>query len=214
YACIWASDALQYSGGGVTHSSAYNYRANKMMAKLAGILGKDGNTYQAEADKIAKAVQQQLWLPDKGWYGEYRDRTGLRRVHPAAGVWTVYHSLDAGLPDMFQAYQALRYVDVNIPHIPVKARGLDLKGLELVATTNWQPYTWSVNNVALAENLHTALAYWQGGRPGKAYRLWKSALVESMYLSASPGNFQQLSFYDAMRGELYRDFADPIGMAG
>ena len=27
YAAIWASDALQYSGGGVTHSSAYNYRA-------------------------------------------------------------------------------------------------------------------------------------------------------------------------------------------
>ncbi|HEX6848284.1 MAG TPA: DUF4450 domain-containing protein, partial [Chitinophagaceae bacterium] len=29
YAAIWASDALQYSGGGVTHSSAYNYRANQ-----------------------------------------------------------------------------------------------------------------------------------------------------------------------------------------
>lgn len=34
-----------------------------------------------------------------------------------------------------------------------------------------------------------------------------------MYLGASPGNFQQLSFYDAVRGELYRDFADPIGTA-
>src|SRR3546814_976261 len=34
-----------------------------------------------------------------------------------------------------------------------------------------------------------------------------------MYLGASPGNFQQLSFYDARRGELYRDFADPIGVA-
>ena len=33
-----------------------------------------------------------------------------------------------------------------------------------------------------------------------------------MYLSAGPGNFEQLSFYDAMRGELYRDFADGIGM--
>jgi hypothetical protein len=34
-----------------------------------------------------------------------------------------------------------------------------------------------------------------------------------MYLSASPGGFEQLSFYDAIRGELYRDFGDPIGMA-
>ena len=33
-----------------------------------------------------------------------------------------------------------------------------------------------------------------------------------MYLSSSPGNFQQLSFYDAIRGELYRDFADGLGM--
>ena len=37
--------------------------------------------------------------------------------------------------------------------------------------------------------------------------------MESMYLSSSPGGFEQISFYDAIRGELYRDFADPIGMA-
>ena len=60
--------------------------------------------------------------------------------------------------------------------------------------------------------MHTSLAFWQAGRPEAAYRLWKSALVESMYLGASPGSFQQLSFYDAIRGELYRDFADPIAM--
>ena len=35
YACIWASDALYYNSGGVTHSSAYNYRANKTAAQLA-----------------------------------------------------------------------------------------------------------------------------------------------------------------------------------
>ena len=37
YAAIWASDALQYSGGGVTHSSAYNYRANKTAAHAGQI---------------------------------------------------------------------------------------------------------------------------------------------------------------------------------
>jgi hypothetical protein len=66
----------------------------------------------------------------------------------------------------------------------------------------------------LPELLHTALAFWQGGDKEEAYRLWKSSLMESMCLGASPGNIQQLSFYDAIRGELYRDFADPIGMAG
>ncbi len=66
----------------------------------------------------------------------------------------------------------------------------------------------------MAENLNTALAYWQGNRSEEAYRLWRSAIIESMYMSASPGGFEQLSFYDAIRGEFYRDFADPIGMAG
>lgn len=36
YCCIWASDALWYNGGAVTHSSAYNYRANLLAARIAG----------------------------------------------------------------------------------------------------------------------------------------------------------------------------------
>jgi hypothetical protein len=214
YCCIWASDALQYSGGGVTHASAYNYRANKMAAELATIAGANPSLYQKEAALIAQALDKQLWLPKEGWYAEYKDALGLQLVHPAAALWTIYHAIDEGVPDAFKAWQSLRYIDTRIPHIPVQAKGITDNNLYLLATTNWQPYTWSINNVALAENLHTALAYWQGHRSEEAYRLWKSALTESMYLGASPGNFQQLSYYDAIRGELYRDFADPIGMAG
>lgn len=213
YCCIWASDALQYSGGGVTHSSAYNYRANAVAAQLAPIAGEDPTPYQEEATKIFDAVNHQLWIPELGWYAEYKDALGEKLLHPAAGLWTIYHAIDEKLPDGFKAYQALRYVDKYIPHIPVQAKGLRDSSHFLLSTTNWQPYTWSLNNVVLAENLHTSLAYWQGNRSEEAYRLWKSALVESMYLSASPGGFEQLSYYDAIRGELYRDFADPIGMA-
>ncbi len=212
YAAIWASDALQYSGGGVSHSSAYNYRANKTAAGLAKLIGEDGSMYEAEANKIYDAMQQDLWLKDKGWLAEFKDKMGLELVHPAAGLWTVYHAIDSKAINPFQAYQMLRYVDNNIPHIPVKANGLD-GDYELLSTTNWQPYDWSLNNVVMAENLHTALAYWQTGRNNEAFNLWKSAFIESMYLGASPGNFQQLSFYDAVRGELYRDFGDPIGIA-
>lgn len=213
YCCIWASDALQYSGGGVTHSSAYNYRANTMAARLAAIAGKDGSPYQKEATTIEQAIRRHLWLPQDGWYAEYKDLLGNKLIHPAAGLWTIYHAIDSKVPDAFQAWQSLRYIDTRLPHIPVQAKGLTGKGYYLLSTTNWQPYTWSINNVALAENLHTALAYWQGNRAEDAYTLWKSALLESMYIGASPGNFQQLPFYDAIRGELYRDFADPIGMA-
>jgi hypothetical protein len=214
YAAIWASDALQYSGGGVTHSSAYNYRANKTIAELASLIGEDGTVYQQEAAKIKAAVEKHLWLARPGVYAEYKDLLGKQLVHPSPGLWTIYHAIDAQLPDAFQAYQCLDYIDRNIPRIPVQLKGWNEKNLYLLSTSNWQPYTWSINNVALAENLHTSLAYWQGNRPGDAFSLWRSVILESMYASASPGGFQQLSFYDAVRGELYRDFADPIGMAG
>ncbi|RYU78560.1 DUF4450 domain-containing protein [Hymenobacter persicinus] len=213
YAAIWASDALQYSGGGVTHSSAYNYFANQRAAELAALLGLDAAPYRQEAAHIRQALNARLWLPGQGWYAEFQDALGAKNLHPAAGLWTIYHALDSEVADPFQAYQALRYVDTQLPHIPVQAAGLRENGLYLLSTTNWQPYDWSINNVALAENLHASLAYWQAGRGEDAFVLWKSALIESMYLGSSPGNFQQISFYDAHRGELYRDFADPIGVA-
>ena len=213
YAAIWASDALQYSGGSVTYTSAYNYRANTRTAQLAKILGKDPQPYVAEAEKIKQAIEKNLWLPNKGVYAEYKDALGNQLLHKNPGIWTIYHAIDKQVPDAFQAQMALNYIKNEIPHIPIHATGLPHPDLELVSTTNWQPYTWSVNNVALAENLNTALAFWQGGNTEAGFKLFESALIESMYLGASPGGFQQLSFYDAIRGELYRDFADPIGVA-
>ncbi len=213
YACIWASDALQYSGGGVTHSTSYNYRANRMAAQIAEKVGEDGSPYEKEASKILEAMNQKLWASDVGTFAEYKDLNGLQLLHTSPGLWTIYHAIDGQTATPRQQYQMLRYIDHHIPHLPVKAKDLPFDDLYLLSTTNWQPYTWSVNNVALAENLHTSLAYWQSGEPDRAFQLWKSAIVESMYLSSCPGGFQQLSFYDAVRGELYRDFADPIGVA-
>ncbi|MBO9657786.1 MAG: DUF4450 domain-containing protein [Chitinophagaceae bacterium] len=212
YAAIWASDALQYSGGAVTHSSAYNYKANKMAAEIASLLNIDGSAYDAEARKILQAMYSKLWMPDQGIFAEYKDLLGNQMLHSSPALWTIYHTIDSKVGDKFRHRQLLNYIDKSIPHIPVRAEGLSDTTLFTLATSNWQPYTWSLNNVALAELMHTSLAYWQGGRNDKAFSLWKSSLIESMYLGASPGNFQQLSFYDAIRGELYRDFADPIAM--
>ena len=213
YAAIWASDALQYSGGAVTHSSSYNYYANKEVAAVAKILKEDNSPFLKEAKKISDAANAELWIPEKGIYAEYKDALGNKLLHDSPGLWSIYHTIDSEIPNVFQKYQMLRYVDTKIPHIPIAAEGLDKKDLFTISTTNWQPYDWSINNVALAEQLHTSLAFWQGGQSETAFKMWESALVDSMYLGASPGGFEQLSFYDAIRGELYRDFADPIGMA-
>ncbi|WP_281337009.1 DUF4450 domain-containing protein [Flavobacterium eburneipallidum] len=212
YAAIWASDALQYSGGAVTHTSAYNFYANKEVAAVAKILNIDEKPFLNEALKISNATNAQLWMPKKGIFAEYKDGLGNKLLHDSPGVWSIYHTIDSELSDPFQSYQMLNYVDTKTPHIPIVAEGLDKKDLYVISTTNWQPYDWSINNVALAEQLHTSLAFWQGGQQETAFKMWESALIGSMYLGASPGGFEQLSFYDAMRGELYRDFADPIGM--
>lgn len=237
YACIWASDALYYNSGAVTHSSAYNYRANRMAALIASKIGEDPAPYQAEADKILKALNACLWLPDKGHWAEFRDFMGHKRLHESAGAWTIYHAIDSDVANPFQAYLATRYVDRELPHIPVvtspdalpvavneayaawQQRLLEAGAVinadeyATVATTNWLPYSWSINNVAFAEVMHTALAYFQAGRTDAGYKLLKSSVLDGMYLGDSPGNFGQISFYDAARGECYRDFGDPVGVA-
>ncbi len=211
YAAIWASDALQYSGGSGTHSSAYNYKANKEAAAIAKLIGEDPTPYEKEAAKILKAINATLWMPAKGSYAEFKDLLGNKLLHPNAAVWTLYHALDSEVPNPFQAYQSMKYIDNNIPHIPVRAKGLE-EGYSTISTSKWMPYDWSLNNVATAEVMHTALANWQADRNEKGFNLFKSELLSTMYLGGSAGNIGQISFYDAARGEAYRDFADPVAM--
>ena len=214
YCCIWASDALYYNGGGVTHSSAYNYFINRSAARLATLIGKDPHPYQQEADKILEAVNQKLWMKENGWYAEFADASGYKKLHKSAALWSVYHAIDSWIADPFQEYQTLRYVDTQIPHIPFKISGMDNEKFSVLTTTNWMPYSWSINNVATAEQMHTALAYWQGGRNEEAFKLLKSVVMDVMYCGSSPGNFAMSSIYNAAsRNEGYRDFADVIGIS-
>jgi hypothetical protein len=213
YATIWASDALQYNSGAVTHSSAYNYRANRMAAMIAEKIGEDPAPYRKEAEKILAAVNSTLWMRDRGWWAEYKEWGGNERLHPNAAVWTFYHAVDSELsPDGMQAWTAGRYINTSIPHIPVRAANYDDGRSYVVSTTNWMPYHWSINNVAFAESGHTALALWQAGHTEEAFNLFKGTVLDAMYMGGSPGNVGQVSFYDAARGETYRDFADPTGV--
>ncbi len=207
YCCIWASDALYYNGGAVTHSSAYNYRANRLAARIAQLLGEDGTAYQQEADAILAAMNSRLWLADRGHWAEYQDLMGLRRVHPSAAVWSIYTPIDCGACSPEQAYRATLYVDRAIPHIPVA------ESFSTISTSSWMPYSWSINNVAAAEVMHTALAYYEAGRADAAFRLMKANILDQMYYGQSPANFGQISHYDAARGECYRDFGDCIGIS-
>ena len=123
YCCIWASDALYYNSGAVTHSSAYNYRCNKLAARIAEIIGGDSKPYREEAEKIINAMNSRLWLEKEGHWVEYEDMMGLKRKHKSAAVWSVYTPIDCGAGTPEQFYRATRYVDNEIPHIPVIADG-------------------------------------------------------------------------------------------
>ena len=210
YCCIWASDALQYNSGAVTHSSAYNYRANLLAARIAGIIGENPQPYQEEADRILKAMNERLWLKDAGHWAEYQDFMGLKRVHRDAALWSIYTPIDCGAGTPEQNYRATRYIDRHIPHIPYIYNNVEYQTL---STSDWAPYEWSINNVAMAEVMHTVLAYYQAGRSEEAYQLLKANILDFMYLGSSPANFGQLSKMDVATGEGYRDFADVTGIS-
>jgi hypothetical protein len=231
YAAIWASDNLQYNGGGVTHASAYNYWHNKMAARVAKLIGKDPAPYEQEAELIQRAMQKYLWLADEGTFAESKDYLGLQLAHPNAGLWTFYHTMDSEVPTPFEAWQMSRWVDTNIAHIPVccpafrrpeSVTGSDrLKAgqqtvpeekLFTLPETSWMPYMWSLNNVVMAEAAHTSLAFWQANRPDAAFSLFKGCLLDSMYLGLCPGNLGMTTGFDMARGEAQRDFGDSIGI--
>jgi hypothetical protein len=212
YAAIWASDDLQYHGGGVTHASAYNYFHNCLVARFAKLLGKDPTPYEQEAELIQKAMNKYLWQDDYGWYAEFRDLLGLQNAHPSAALWTFYHTLDSQAADPLQAWQMSRFVDTQIAHIPVYGGDIPKGKYFTLPTTNWMPYTWSTNNVVMAEAAHTSLAYWQAQRPEKAFALFKGCILDSMYMGKCPGNAGMTTTFDMARGEAQRDFGDAVGM--
>ena len=118
YCCIWASDALQYNSGAVTHSSAYNYRGNLLAARIAEIIGENPKPYLEEAHKIRNAINARLWLKNEGHWAEYQDFMGLKRVHEDAALWSIYTPIDCGVGTDEQNFWATKYVDAHIPHIP------------------------------------------------------------------------------------------------
>ena len=232
YCCIWASDALYYSDGAVTHSSAYNYRGNLLAAKIAEKIGEDAEPYRREAEAIRKAMNDRLWLEGKDAYvpnptdimtgkrtvtpnhwAEYQDKMGYQRKHADAALWSIYTPIDCGVGNPSQMYEATRYVTSHIPHIDVEIAGQEHSDYQVISTSDWLPYAWSINNVASAEIMHTALAYFEAGNSAEGYRLMKSNIMDQMYLGQSPANFGQINYYDAARGECYRDFGDNVGIS-
>lgn len=210
YACIWASDSLAYNGGGGTHSTAYNLYHNRMAARIAKLIGEDPAFYEKEAALIDRGMKELLWLKDKGWFAEWKDLLGDQATAQEAAAWTFYHTVDSEVPDPLKAWQMSRFVDTRLPHIPIHGPGVP-EGYHTISTTSWMPWVWSLNNVVMGESAHTAHALWQTGKDDSAFKLFKGAILDSMYLGICPGNVGMCTWYDVNRRESQRDFGDGVG---
>jgi hypothetical protein len=212
YAAIWASDNLQYNGGGTMHSSAYNLFAFRTAAKLAHAIGEDATAYEAEAALLKEGIEQLLWLPAQGAYAESKDLLGPQTAYNNPALWTVYHTIDSEVPTPRQAWQICAERLAALRHVPIHGEGVPEEGLYMLSCSDWLPYVWSLNLLLLAENAHMALALWQTGMADEAYRILKGNLLDSMFMGLSPGDFHMTSALDAHRQEAQRDFADPMGI--
>ena len=211
YAAIWASDNLQYSGGGAAHSSAYMVFALRGAAKLAKLIGKDGSGYEREADMIARGMDELLWLPEQGAFGESKDLLGPQTVYSNPALWTVYHTIDSEVPTPQQAWSMAAERLAALKHVPIHGEGVP-EGGYMLSCSDWLPYMWSLNLLLLAENSHFALALWQAGMRDEAYKIFKGALLDSMYMGLCPCDLHMTSALDVHRQEAQRDFGDPTGI--
>ena len=212
YATTWASDDLYYNGGGCAYASAYNVYANRMAARIAALAGQDPMPYKEEADNIEKAMHTLLWLPDRGTFAEYKDLLGNQLLHTDYGLWNFYHTVDEEAVTPRESWQMGADLLTHLRPIPVEGPGVPADApYHVLSETDWMPYSWSINNVVMDENMHTALALWEGGHADDAYTLAKGALLASMYMGISPGNVGTMDLYDVYRRESQRDFGDSAG---
>jgi hypothetical protein len=213
YAAIWASDDLYYNGGGATHTSAYNAWHNHMAARIAALIGKDPKPYQDEAERIGRAMRSYLWMPERGAFGEFRDLLGAQLLHPSYGLWTFYHTIDSQVPNRLEAARMALDLERHLRPIPIHGPDVPAdRPYRVLPSTNWMPYSWSINNVVMGEVLHTALASWQAGRSDSAFELAKGALLASLYMGITPGNIGSMNYLDVYRREAQRDFGDGSGV--
>ena len=113
----WISDGHNYNGAGCAQSTAYNYRANLILSKIAKRIGRDGTVYAERAEKIKKALSEKLWLANEGVIAESLDTVGNCLIHPSVELASIYHVIDSDMVDIFKAYRMLKYTENHIKNI-------------------------------------------------------------------------------------------------
>ncbi len=177
----WISDGHSYNGAGCAQASAYNYRANVVMAKISKLLGRPSEVFEKRAEKIKNQVQSKLWIANKGVIAESLDTVGNCLIHPSPELSTIYLAIDCGIADEFQAYTMLKYTENHIKSIETS-----LSGGRLSYSSNWLPKKYSTCGIFPAENAHLALAYFRLGLRLQGKKLL-DGIADCYFTGINPG---------------------------
>ncbi len=177
----WISDGHNYNGAGCAQSTAYNYRANLVLSKIAKKIGRDGTYFAHRAEKIKKALNEKLWIANKGVIAESLDTIGNCMIHPAVELPTVYHVIDSDLIDDFRAYRTLRYTENSIQSIITPG-----SNGRLCYSSNWLPKQYSNCGIFPAENAHLALVYFKLGLKEEGKKIL-DGIADCYFTGKNPG---------------------------
>jgi len=171
----WISDSHWYIGGQCAQASAYMYRANKLLADLARLLGEDAEPFETAALEIYKAMQETLWIKRKGVFAESLDTRGECQMHPEPELATLYHTIEFGLADPFQTAQMLDWAARNLRTEDTAGGG------KLYWSSNWFPNrgrmsTHSTYLINYGEICNFAIAQFISGNAEEGYALLRGCM--------------------------------------
>ena len=193
----WISDGHHYNGNACAQASAYAVAHNTFAQSVARLVGDDAAFYAQEAEKTRREMSRRLWIADRGYFAEYIDGDGI--LHDAAEAPTIYHPIEMGAADSFQAYQMTRYADDRLWRF----------GDQILAN-DWFPVIVTNGLIGFNESANTALSYYHAGRFERAWRLLK-VCCDSTAKAAVPGSISCYGARDGAQGT-YVDFTDASSM--
>ena len=177
----WISDGHNYNGAGCAQSTAYNYRANLVLAKIAKKLGRDGERFEKRAEMIKRALNEKLWMPHDGVIAESLDVIGNCLLHPSVELPTVYHVMDSEMIDDFKAYRTLKFTENHLESATTP--GSDGR---LCYSSNWLPKKYSQCGIFPQENAHLALVYYKLGLKEAAKKIL-DGISDCYFTGRNPG---------------------------
>jgi hypothetical protein len=182
------TDSVWYNGGGSVEESAYAYFGHLAAADMARRAedAEAATLHLSRAQKIRRALNDGLWLEERGHFGLYVEQGGHRRVHADAWVYSQFLPIDSGMTTAEQALQALYYTEWGLERTRLPFGG------EVCQSSNWVPWKWSVRDTFGGDLCALALAYFQTGLPDDGWKLLLGATLESAYGGAVPGGLSHI----------------------